>query len=88
MQVFLNPVHALHQGRHEMFRGRLVPCVEVPDRVTHVQAELQRRGIGRFQAPADVDMARLARVHEAGYLQFLQTAWSDWLALDPANAAF
>lgn len=88
MQVFLNPVHALHRGRHEMYRGRLVPCVEVPGRVEQVQAELTRRGIGRFQAPADVGMQWLSRVHDVGYLQFLQSAWDDWLALDPANAAF
>ena len=88
MQVFVNPLHARHQGRHEMFRGRLVPCVESPDRVEHVRAELQRRGIGRLQSPAEPDLDLLQRVHDARYLQFLQSAWTDWLALDPGHAAF
>jgi acetoin utilization deacetylase AcuC-like enzyme len=88
MQVFVNPLHARHQGRHEMFRGRLVPCVELSDRVEHVRAELQRRGIGRLQAPADADLALLQRVHDPRYLRFLQSAWSDWVAVDRANAAF
>ena len=88
MQVFVNPLHAQHQGRHEMFRGRLVPCVEVPDRVEHVRAELVLRGIGRFAAPTPANDALLHKLHTPRYLQFLQTAWNDWLALDPANAAF
>jgi acetoin utilization deacetylase AcuC-like enzyme len=29
----------------------------------------------------------LARIHSPRYLQFLQTAWQQWIALDPANAA-
>ena len=88
MQVFFNPLQAQHQGRHEMFRGRLVPCVEVPDRVEHVRAELMRRGIGRFAVPTPVDDALLHKLHTPRYLHFLQTAWNDWLTLDPANAAF
>jgi hypothetical protein len=36
MITYLNPVHAQHQGKLEMFRGQLVPCFEVPDRVDHV----------------------------------------------------
>ena len=88
MQVFVNPLHGRHQGRHEMFRGRLVPCVEVPDRVEHVRAELRRRGIGTLQAPAEPATDLLQRVHDPRYLQFLQSAWADWVALDAANAAF
>jgi acetoin utilization deacetylase AcuC-like enzyme len=88
VQVFVNPVHGSHRGRHEMFRGRLVPCVEVPDRVDHVLAELRRRGLGTLQAPADVGVEALQRLHAPHYLQFLQGAWQEWLALDAANAAF
>lgn len=88
MQVFVNPAHARHQGRHEMFRGRLVPCVEVPDRVEHVRAELLRRGLGTLREPGEVGLELLQRVHDARYLQFLESAWADWVALDPAHAAF
>jgi len=88
MKVFVNPLHGRHQGRHEMFRGRLVPCVELPDRVEDVRAELQRRGIGTLLAPAEPGLDLLQRVHDARYLRFLQSAWADWVALDAANAAF
>ena len=89
MLVVHNPVHHLHQGRQEMFRGRLVDCHETPERLTHVLAELQRRGIGPLQAGVDAGAAldaALARIHTPRYLTFLANAWGDWVALDPANA--
>jgi acetoin utilization deacetylase AcuC-like enzyme len=88
VKVYLNAEQQRHRGRHEMFRGRLVPCVEVPERQAHVEAELRRRGLGAIEAPAPLDPAALARLHDAAYLRFLERAWRDWVALDPANAAF
>jgi len=94
MLVVHNPDHALHAGRQEMFRGRLVPCHEVPQRLDHVLAELQRRGFGALHTPAelqpDADAAFedvLQRIHASRYLRFLERAWDEWVALDPANAA-
>jgi acetoin utilization deacetylase AcuC-like enzyme len=86
MHVYYNDRHAQHHGRHEMFRGRLVPCFEVPDRADFVLQALTARGIGSVQAAPPVEMAVLERVHAPRYLQFLSTAWQEWLALDPANA--
>jgi acetoin utilization deacetylase AcuC-like enzyme len=88
VKVYLNAEQQRHRGRHEMFRGRLVPCVEVPERQAHVEAELRRRGLGAIEAPALLDPAAPARLHDAAYLHFLESAWRDWVALDPANAAF
>ena len=95
MLIVHNPLHAHHQGRQEMYRGRLVPCHEVPARLDHVLAELRRRSFGDLRpldkvAPAVGDAefdALLARVHQPRYLTFLAEAWDEWVALDPANAA-
>ena len=78
-----------------MFRGRLVPCHEVPNRLDFVLAELQRRGMGPLLTPPDnthADEATnfhavLAQVHQPRYLGFLASAWDEWVALDPAHAA-
>ncbi|MFN8012126.1 MAG: histone deacetylase family protein [Holophagaceae bacterium] len=86
MRIFANPLHARHAGRHEMFRGRLVPCHEVPARVEHVLAELARRPVGELQELAEVEDAVLERVHAPRYLDFLRSAWDQWIALAPANA--
>ena len=87
MLTIFNDRHALHQGRVEMFRGQLVPCFELPARVEHVRAELQRRALGPLQPPDALDDALLARIHTPRYLRFLEHAWTEWLALDPHNEA-
>jgi acetoin utilization deacetylase AcuC-like enzyme len=87
MITYYNPLHARHHGKVEMFRGALVPCFEVPARVDHVLAELQRRSLGILQPPLAFDDALLARIHSPRYLRFLATAWDQWVALDAANAS-
>jgi acetoin utilization deacetylase AcuC-like enzyme len=89
MLTIHNPVHHLHQGRHEMFRGRLVPCHETVQRLDHVIAELQRRSLGPLCTP-DADTPELddalARLHTPRYLHFIEHAWDEWVAIDPAHA--
>jgi acetoin utilization deacetylase AcuC-like enzyme len=87
MHIFYNPDHAAHQGKLEMYRGRMVPCHEVPQRQDQVFAALEARALGPLQKPKRFDDALLERIHSPRYLHFLQTAWPQWLALDPANAA-
>lgn len=87
MRIVHNPRHHLHDARHEMFRGRLVPCHETPARLDHVVAELRRRPLGDWCLPEPVSDAELAAVHSPRYLDFIARAWDDWVALDPANAA-
>ena len=86
MKIFHNPDHRAHAGRHEMYRGRLVACHEVPERLDHVTAELRRRPMGELLTPPPAPRARLERVHSARYLDFIASAWGEWVAQDPANA--
>ncbi len=86
MHIFFNDRHALHHGRHEMFRGELVPCFEVPARADHVLQELKARQLGPVESAPEVPLDVLARVHAPRYLDFLAGAWDEWVALDPKNA--
>ena len=86
MLTFFNEHHAQHRGRHETFRGQLVPCFEKPERADMVVAELGRRGLGKIVTPHGVPLVSLERIHTPRYLHFLRNAWHDWLALDAANA--
>lgn len=86
MHIFYNPDHAAHQGKLEMFRGRMVPCHEVPQRQDQVAAVLDGRSLGPLQTPSRFDDALIGRIHSPRYLRFLQTAWQQWIALDPAHA--
>jgi acetoin utilization deacetylase AcuC-like enzyme len=86
MLAIASPNHALHAPQHEFFRGERVRCFETPSRAEYVLAELAARG-HEVRAP-HVDSADvLPRVHSPAYLHFLQTAWQQWLAIDPANAS-
>ncbi len=87
MITYHNPVHAQHQGKLEMFRGALVPCFEVPNRVDRVLQALQQRQLGPILAPEPFDDNALTTVHPVRYLDFLKGAWAEWVALDPTHAA-
>ncbi len=86
MLTFYNELHGQHCGRFETVRGASVPCVDTPERADVVVAELGRRNLGRIVTPQGVPLLSLERIHTPRYLHFLRHAWSDWLALDPANA--
>ena len=85
MITFHNPLHHLHAPAYEFFRGDRVPCFEKPARADYVETRLTERGHA-LRAPDQDCTPALARVHAPRYLQFLTTAWSQWLALDLANA--
>jgi acetoin utilization deacetylase AcuC-like enzyme len=85
MLTFHNPLHHGHAPVHEFYRGERVPCFETPARATQVEAQLRARG-HVLQVPAVDSTAVLRQVHDARYLAFLETAWSQWLALDAANS--
>lgn len=85
MLSFFSAQHDLHAPAQEFFRGQLVPCHETPARAVSVQQALQTAG-HRLAAPTADSRELLGRVHQPRYLAFLEQAWAQWLALDPANA--
>jgi acetoin utilization deacetylase AcuC-like enzyme len=85
MITFFSETHVLHAPEYEFYRGERVPCFEKPVRADYVRTQLLARGHA-LQAPSVDSSPVLAQVHTARYLQFVQTAWAQWLALDAANA--
>ena len=71
--------HRLQAGRSELNDGQLVPCYEKPARADIVRARIEAVGIGPIVEPTRHGLAPLERVHDAGYLGFLQTAWDEWV---------
>jgi acetoin utilization deacetylase AcuC-like enzyme len=87
MKTIYNTIHAQHRATHEFFRGELVPAFERPERADFVNRELLRRGMTDVSAPSDHGLEPILRVHSARYINFLRSAWSEWIALDPVNAS-
>ena len=86
MITFYSALHERHAPAYEFFRGARVPCFEVPARTAIVREELVARG-HEMRTPTHDSGPLLARVHAGRYLAFLETAWSQWLEADPANAS-
>ena len=85
MIVLYSAAHRGHAPATEFFRGERVACFETPARAEFVVDALRARG-HEVRAPQDDSSDVLPRVHTPRYLAFLQSAWAEWLALDPANA--
>jgi acetoin utilization deacetylase AcuC-like enzyme len=84
--TYFNPLHDRHAPATEYFRGDRVPCFESPSRAEFVRQALQWHH-HEIRLPTHDSRAVLAQIHAPRYLTFLETAWAQWTALDPANAA-
>ena len=84
MICFFSPQHEGHAPKHEFFRGERVACFETPARANLVRDELRSRG-HELRLPTVDSRGLLPQVHSSRYLDFLETAWAQWLALDPEN---
>jgi acetoin utilization deacetylase AcuC-like enzyme len=73
MRRFFDPRQRLHAPAQELHNGGFTAFAEHPGRVDAMLAVL-----GQTEAPRDFGEAPLLRVHPAGYLEFLKTAWAEW----------
>lgn len=87
MKIIYSDRHRLHRGEVEMYRGRLVPCSETPERADVVYQAVRQRQIGPILEPKEFPVAAIERVHAPRYLRFLETAWDLWTAQGNGNDA-
>lgn len=72
--------HRLHHGKAELIDGRMQPCFEMPRRADMVLARVRDVGLGDVIEPDAFGVAPILRVHDAGFVDFLATAWAAWVA--------
>ncbi len=72
--------HRLHHGNAELIDGTLKPCFEMPSRADMVLERVRKVGLGDVAGPREYGLEPVLRVHDAGYVEFLETAWSRWQA--------
>ncbi len=72
--------HALRDARTELYGGQLVPPFECPVRAEHVLARVREVGLGEILAPVEFDIDAITRVHDSGFIRFLETCWQEWRA--------
>jgi len=72
--------HLLRNPRTELYGGELVRPHECPERAQIVLERVEAEKLGDVIVPTRFGAAPLLRVHDEQYLQFLETAWSQWVA--------
>ncbi|HEY1314457.1 MAG TPA: histone deacetylase family protein [Steroidobacteraceae bacterium] len=80
MITVFSPDHVLRSARTELYGGELVRPHESAERAQIVLQQVQAQRLGEVVEPARFGAAPRLRVHDAGYLAFLETAWSEWVA--------
>jgi len=86
MKVFYSEKHRRHNPPFEVFDGGLrTPYLENPDRMDQILNALRTVGWARIVEPVDFGLAPITAVHDKNYLDFLASAWTEWLATDPED---
>jgi acetoin utilization deacetylase AcuC-like enzyme len=72
--------HFLRNPRTELCGGELVTPHECAQRAEFVLDRVKATGLGDIIAPAQFGLEPVLRVHDAGFVDFLSSAWTKWLA--------
>lgn len=81
MKAFFHPAQDQHIPQTYFTRGQMRQPQEVPDRTGQMLEGLKEMGIQVLQ-PADQGAAPISRVHDLGYLRFLESAHRRWMKMD------
>ena len=81
MKIVRSQMHRSHFPDGEIHGGKLVRPFECPERIDYINAALAEAGLDDDVDVQPVEDTLLELVHNADYLDFLRTAWSQWSAL-------
>ena len=84
MKIFYSETHRKHQPPFEVFDGgKRVPYLENTDRMDRILTAIEKTDWTELTPPADFGLDPILAVHDSGYIAFLESAWREWLILDP-----
>ncbi len=79
MLTVFSEKHALRNAKTELAGGELVPPYECPERVEHVLSRLRQVQLGEVMTPDEFSIDTVTRIHDAGFIRFLEQCWNDWV---------
>jgi acetoin utilization deacetylase AcuC-like enzyme len=86
MKVYYSEAHRQHAPPFEVFEGGLrVPYLENPDRMDRILQALEQSDWAEIVEPKDFGLDPICAVHDRDYLDFLASAWTEWLASDATD---
>ncbi|WP_372612222.1 histone deacetylase family protein [Aquicoccus sp.] len=80
MKTVFSETHALRDAKTELYGGELVYPFERPSRMTYIHDRLRAVDPGPILPPDDHGLDPVLRIHDTGFVDFLQTAWAEWQA--------
>lgn len=80
MKAFFHPEQKLHHPQSYYSRGKMRVPQEVPSRLDELSIAARQLGFD-VQQPLDAGAGPISAVHSLPYLQFLQDAHREWMAL-------
>jgi acetoin utilization deacetylase AcuC-like enzyme len=72
--------HLLRNPRTELYGGELVAPHECAQRAEFVLERVKATGLGDIIAPSQFGLEPVVRVHDADFVEFLSSAWTEWVA--------
>jgi len=88
VKIFYSETHRKHEPPFEVFDGGLrVPYLENSDRMDKILNALQTVEWADIHEPTDFGLAPILAVHDKEYLDFLASAWTEWLATNPKDSS-
>ena len=80
MKIFYSTTHQLHNPPFEIFEGGVhMPYLENPDRMERILAALKVEDWAELSEPEDFGLDPILAVHDAGYVDFLRSAYTEWM---------
>jgi acetoin utilization deacetylase AcuC-like enzyme len=88
MKIYYSKQHRQHQPPFEVFDGGVrVPYLENADRMDRILGSLRGVKWADIIEPLDFGLDPILAVHEKEYLDFLASAWTEWLASNPTDSS-
>ena len=81
MKTIYSKNHILRNSKTELYGGELVKPFERPERMDYILSEIKSRKLGPILDPTVSDIEIIHKVHNRDYVEFLNNAWQEWLAL-------
>lgn len=80
MRAFYHPEQSLHEQLQYMRFGKIVAPKDLPERTERLLGALAKHGI-KPERPAEHGVEPILKIHDAGFVHFLETVWERWLEL-------
>ena len=81
MKVYYSEAHRQHEPPFEVFDGGLrTPYMENPDRMDRILNALRQTDWAQVVEPKEFGLNPIYAVHDKGYVGFLASSWTEWLA--------